>query len=78
MKILQSLIISLTTVTNVITRQMTANGELSAGEDSAGCQCYVDDQQNVLATSNVKVALKVRPFGYARYVDVSLGFLVSA
>ena len=66
------------TVTNVINRQMTANGELSAGEDSEGCQCYVDDQQNVLATSNVKVALKVRPFGYARYVDVSLGFLVSA
>lgn len=66
------------TVTNVINRSMTANGELSAGEDGDGCQCYVDDQQNVLATSNVKVTLKVRPHGYGRYVDVNLGFLVNS
>ena len=66
------------TVCNVIDRQMTANGELSADEDEGGCVCVIDDKQNVLSTSTVKVTLKVRPHGYARYVDVNLGFQVSA
>lgn len=66
------------TVCNVIDRQMTAAGELSADEEGGGCLCSIDDQQNVLATSTIDVVLKVRPHGYARYVDVSLGFQVSA
>ncbi|WP_444327648.1 DUF2586 domain-containing protein [Paraprevotella clara] len=56
---------------------MTASGELSAGDDGEGCVCYIDQTQNVLATSKVAVTVKVRPFGYARYVDVSLGFQVT-
>lgn len=64
------------TVEDAINRQMTANGELSA-TDGEGCRCFIDETQNVLATSKINVTLKVRPFGYARYVDVNLGFLVS-
>ena len=64
------------TMENAINRSMTANGELSA-TDGDGCQCYIDETQNVLSTSTVKVTLKVRPYGYARYVDVNLGFLVT-
>ncbi|MBR1839358.1 MAG: hypothetical protein IJ782_02040 [Prevotella sp.] len=64
------------TVEDAINRQMTANGELSA-TDGEGCKCFIDETQNVLATSKINVTLKVRPFGYARYVDVNLGFLVS-
>ena len=64
-------------VEDALNAGMTASGELSAGDDGAGCVCYIDQTQNVLATSKVLVTVKVRPFGYARYVDVSLGFQVT-
>lgn len=65
------------TVEDALNANMTASGELSAGDDGEGCVCYIDETQNVLATSKVLVTVKVRPFGYARYVDVSLGFQVT-
>lgn len=63
-----------------IDSQMTAQGELSAdnGAASGGCRCVIDVTQNVLATNTVKVVLKVRPYGYARFIDVKLGFLVES
>ena len=61
---------------NAVNRAMTAQGELSADAEGAGCKAYIDPKQNVLATSKVELTLKVRPFGYARYVDVKLGFQV--
>lgn len=64
-------------VEDALNAAMTASGELSAGDDGEGCVCYIDQTQNVLATSKVLVTVKVRPFGYARYVDVSLGFQVT-
>lgn len=65
------------TLENAINRQMTANGELSA-TDGEGCQCYIDAKQNVVSTSKIEVRLRVRPHGYSRYIDVNLGFLVTA
>lgn len=64
-------------VEDAINRQMTANGELSSTDDGEGCKCYIDEKQNVLATSKILVTLKVRPYGYGRYIDVNLGFLVT-
>lgn len=61
---------------NAVNRTMTAAGELSADENGAGCKAYIDPKQNVLSTSKIELVLKVRPFGYARYVDVKLGFQV--
>ena len=61
-------------MTNAIDTNMTAAGELSATSDGEGCVCYIDEKQNVVSTSKVAVTLKVRPFGYARYVNVNLGF----
>ena len=61
---------------NAVNRAMTAVGELSADENGAGCKAYIDPKQNVLSTSKIELVLKVRPFGYARYVDVKLGFQV--
>lgn len=61
---------------NAVNRAMTAAGELSADENGAGCKAYIDPKQNVLSTSKIELVLKVRPFGYARYVDVKLGFQV--
>ena len=65
-------------VEGAIDEQMTANGELSADDaaSTGGCKCTIDASQNVLSTSTVKAVLKIRPFGYARYIDVELGFLV--
>lgn len=64
-------------VETAISLQMTANGELSADPDDPndrGVQCYIDASQNVVSTSKVNVSIKVRPFGYSRYIDVELGF----
>ena len=61
---------------NAVNRAMTAAGELSADENGAGCKAYIDPKQDVLTTSKIELVLKVRPFGYARYVDVKLGFQV--
>lgn len=63
---------------NAVNRAMTAAGELSADTDGAGCKAYIDPTQNVLSTSKIELTLKVRPFGYARYIDVKLGFQVEA
>lgn len=65
-------------VENAINRSMTAAGELSSSEGSSGCECYIDEKQNVLATSKVELTIRVRPYAYARYIDVQLGFLVNA
>ena len=63
-------------VEGAINRQMTANGELSGG-DEGGCECFINPTQNVLSSSKVKITLKVRPYGYARFIEVDLGFLVT-
>lgn len=64
------------TLENAINRKMTANGELSA-TDGEGCKVYINEKQNVVSTSRIELNLKVRPHGYARYIDVNLGFLVT-
>ncbi|ASZ14873.1 hypothetical protein KTO58_19765 [Chitinophaga pendula] len=64
-------------VERAIATAMTANGELSADvtdPNDRGVICVIDEQQNVVSTSRIVVQLRVRPFGYARYVDVLLGF----
>ncbi len=66
-------------VENAIATQMTANGELSADATDPkdrGVQCYIDPNQNIVSTSKMNVSVRVRPFGYARYIDVYLGFQV--
>ena len=61
-----------------IVNRMTAEGNLGADPDDPtdkGVKCRIDAEQNVVATGKVEVALKVKPYGYAKYIDVSLGFL---
>lgn len=65
------------TLENAINRKMTANGELSSDSEGNGCQCYIDSKQDVVSTSKIVVTLKVRPYGYSRYIDVNLGFQVT-
>ena len=46
---------------------------LEAGELSA-YEVYVDPTQNVLSTSKVEIEVRLRPYGVARDIEVTLGF----
>jgi len=61
-----------------ISIQMTANGELSGDvtKGDNGVKCFIDVNQNLVQTSQLKIQIRVRPFGYPRYIDVYLGFTV--
>ena len=56
---------------------MTAGNELSDENGDNGVVVYIDPVQDVLATSTINVEIRVRPFGYARYINVLLGFTVN-
>jgi hypothetical protein len=79
-KILPALVKSWQTeVESAIASQMTANGELSADPSNAkdrGVECFIDENQNVISTGKLEMTIRVRPFGYARYIDAKLGFTV--
>lgn len=62
-----------------IANEMTANGELGSDPDDSsdkGVTCYVNPQQNIISTSRIDITAKVKPYGYAGYINVELGFLV--
>lgn len=62
-----------------VANDMTANGELGTDPtdpSDKGVKCYINPEQNILATSRINVSAKVKPYGYAKYIDVELGFLV--
>jgi hypothetical protein len=54
--------------TTAIDSTMTANNEIS------GVTVEVDPNQDVLATSKICIKLRVIPVGYAREIEVELGF----
>lgn len=60
-----------------IISSMTAEGNLGndPGDPSdTGVDCSVPYKQNVLSTSKIYAALRIKPNGYAKYIDVELGF----
>ena len=64
-------------VESAIINSMTAAGELGndpADQSDTGVAMYVNYDQNIIATGQVNATLKVKPFGYARYITVQLGF----
>lgn len=66
-----------TAVESAIVNQMTSEGNLGNDPDNAsdlGVQCYIDPEQNILATSRLEVGLNVKPYGYSKYINVKLGF----
>lgn len=62
-------------VENAITSNMI--GELSDDNGDGGVKCYIDPTQDVLATSTINIELRVRPYAYARYINVLLGFTIN-
>lgn len=66
-----------TSVESAVVNSMTSEGNLGNDPEDAkdlGVQCYIDPDQNILATSRLGVNLKVKPYGYSKYIDVKLGF----
>ena len=39
-----------------------------------GVECYIDYQQKVVSTEQLQVKLRIKPFGYPKYIDLYLGF----
>lgn len=40
----------------------------------SGVQCFVDKEQNIISTSKLNQVIKVRPYGYNRWIEVVIGF----
>jgi len=45
--------------------------------NDTGVECYIDTNQNVVATSKLDVRLRVKPYAYPKYIDCYLGFKVA-
>ncbi|MCD8081405.1 MAG: DUF2586 family protein [Bacteroides sp.] len=64
-------------VEQAIVSQMTVNGNLGndpLDPDDTGVECSIPYTQNILSNSQLAVELRVKPNGYAKYIDVELGF----
>lgn len=67
-------------VESAIINLMTSVGNLGVDPqdpNDMGVQCYINPDQNIVATSKLKVKLRVKPYGYSKYIEVDLGFKVS-
>jgi hypothetical protein len=68
-------------IERVIAQEMTANGELSADVTQAndtGVQAIVDLTEVLSVTGKIKGRIRVRPHGYARYLEFGIGFDINS
>lgn len=66
-----------TVMESAIINRMTNEGNLGNDPDDpndTGVVAYVDPEQNIVATSRLQASLRLRPYGYAKYIEVDLGF----
>ncbi len=66
-------------IENAIINSMTTNGELGndpADQNDTGVECFVDPTVNVVSTGKIVVELRVKPHGYAKMIEVNLGFKI--
>lgn len=66
-----------TEMERVIAQEMSANNELSVDVTKAndtGVICLVDTSNNVAATGIIKGKLKVKPKGYGRFLEFTIGY----
>lgn len=66
--------------TDIINTMGTA-GELGRNPDDSndtGVSCYIDPSQNIVATDQFKAKLRIKPFGYPKYIDLYIGFKTSS
>lgn len=66
-----------TVMESAIINEMTSRGNLGIDPEDpndTGVVAYVDPDQNIVATSRLNASLRVRPYGYSKYIEVDLGF----
>lgn len=66
-----------TVLESAIINRMTSEGNLATDPNDpndTGVVAYVDLDQDIVATSHLDVQLRVRPYGYSKFIDVDLGF----
>lgn len=66
-----------TAVESAIVNDMTSRGNLGndpSDPNDMGVECYINPDQNIVATSILDVDLRIKPHGYSKYINVSLGF----
>lgn len=64
-------------VENAVIAQMTANGNLGndpTDANDSGVDCAIDRDQDIFTKGKIEIGLRVKPNGYAKYIDVKLGF----
>lgn len=64
-------------VERAIMSSMGVAGELGSDPDDTsdtGVECYINPEQNIVSTSKFEVRLRIKPFGYAKYIDLYIGF----
>lgn len=64
-------------VEHAVISNMTANGNLGndpGDPDDSGVTCSIDYKQQILSNSTLSVELRIKPNGYAKYINVELGF----
>ncbi|KGO89738.1 DUF2586 family protein [Flavobacterium suncheonense] len=68
-------------VERVIAQEMTAKGEISADVTQAndtGVQCEIDLNEIIATTSKIKGRVRVRPHGYGRFIEFSIGYTINS
>ena len=69
-----------TAVESAIVNNMTSIGNLGndpSDPNDMGVECYINPDQNIVATSRLDVQVRIKPHGYSKYINVSLGFKVT-
>lgn len=67
------------TMESAVERKIVTNmGDIlskdASNPNDTGVKCFVDLSQNIVTSSKLDVVVKIRPFGYNRWIDVVLGF----
>jgi hypothetical protein len=66
------------TLEDAISNQMGENlGRDPEDTNDKGVKAYVNYNQNVITSSQFEVVLRVKPYGYSKFIDVKLGFLTT-
>lgn len=68
-------------VERVIVQEMTAKGELSADvtiANDTGVEVLIDTTNVIATDSQIKGKIRVRPHGYGRFIEFSIGFNITA
>lgn len=63
-------------VERALENNLTVYGNVASDDTNSGVECYISTDQNIVSTSRLEVVIKVRPYGYAKYIEVKLGFQI--